>query len=192
MVLRESGTCWGRDQSNRRRIVSRVTASSWSHHHGCRLIAASAALWRVGKLRVIEFVPDSVILLCKIALVCLHYVVHHLWILLLLCLRNAIICEHSLPIFRQTCKLTSLIVIANMYHVDRILRRRYLDRPWRAHYAIHEARKPTLFAIWPRRFAQEHIARKSLRTDRSIAIIGPRRCNFGHTVFPSAKRLRIA
>jgi hypothetical protein len=123
-----------------------VDARSRSRH-GRRLIATSTALRRARQLRVVEFIPDPIILLREIALVRLHYVIHHLWILLLLRLWNAIVCEHSLPILGQACELTSLIVIANMDHMNRILRRRYLDCSWGAHDTVHEAGKPTLLAM---------------------------------------------
>lgn len=88
---------------------------------------------------MVKLVPNSIVLLCEIALVSLHDVVHHLWILLLLCFGYAIVCEHALPIFGQTCELTGLIVVANVDHVDRIFRCGYLNCPRRAHNAIDKA-----------------------------------------------------
>lgn len=156
------------------------------------MIAASAALGRARQLRVVEFIPDPIILLSKIALVRLHYVIHHLWVLLLLCLWNAIVCEHSLPVLGQACELTSLIVVANMDHMNRILRCGYLDCSWGPHYTVHEAGKPTLLTMRSRWFAGQNIARESLWTDRSVTIVGPRWCNFGQAIFSTAKRLRVA
>ena len=95
---------------------------------------------------MVELLPDIVVLPTCVFLVRLHDVEHHLWVLVLLNFRDAIVREHTLPVFRQPSELTSDIVIANMYHVHGILRSGNLDGSGRPKHAVDEAGKPALLS----------------------------------------------
>lgn len=53
---------------------------------------------------MVKLLPDTIVLLPQIALVSLHDVSHHLRILLLLVLGDALIRKHALPVLGQTLK----------------------------------------------------------------------------------------
>jgi hypothetical protein len=91
---------------------------------------------------VVELLPYGLVLLAEVTLVGLDDIHHHFRILLLLILGHTGVAQHSLPVFRQALEivsecsafgetsyreLASLVVVAHMYHMHRVLRRRDLD-----------------------------------------------------------------
>lgn len=88
MILGKSGTGRGRDDAHAGGIGIRTVADI----RGCGTVMASiAALGRIGKLCVIELLPDAIILTTIITLVGLDNIDHHLGILLLLIFGNTIV-----------------------------------------------------------------------------------------------------
>lgn len=122
-------------------------------------------------VRVIELVPDFIVVATSILLVETHDVHHSLRVFLLLLLRDSVLLQQPLPLLGETGELASLVIIADMGDMDWILWGRDLHVARGAKHAVDEAGEAGLFASpHPRGRATMTFIRISLGVGRPFGL----------------------